>query len=353
MLVGYLIREVLKPSAVVCGVLVTLFAGYSWVTFLTKSVHALLPVDMILMLIVLKVGIALEVLLPISLYFGVILGFGRLYTDSEMKALMACGINPYRILLVIFTLACVVAVLVSLFSLYLRPLAYAQSYRVKAMGEAGFRISNLDAGNFYERRNGSLVLFAESTDPDRQTLGEVFVQNEHGGELQIFLAQEAREQMDSQNSGISIPVLFDGFEYKLTREGEIKHISGFSRMAIYPQELELESQRKAESTLNLLGSDSLRDMAELQWRLSAPVSAILMGLLGVPLSRASPRQGKYVNIFTATIIFSVYYFTGLMVKTLVEQGTLPVMPGLWWMVLALGSVLAYFLAPSRFTKIMS
>lgn len=352
MLVRYLVREVLKPSIVICGLLVALFAGYSWVTFLSKAVNALLPVNMILMLIALKVGIALEVLIPISLYFGVILGFGRLYTDSEMKAFMACGVNPYRILLTVFALSCLVAVLVSIFSLYLRPLAYEQSYRLKAEAEAGFRISNLDAGHFYERRNGSLVFFAEDIDQRHQKLSKVFVQSEHGDDIQVFSAKEAQEHMDP-HTGISIPVLFDGFEYKLTREGEIKHISGFSRLAIYPQELEAEYKRKAESTQNLLKSDSRKDIAELQWRASTPFSAILMGLLGVPLSRASPRQGKYAKIFTATIIFSVYYFTGLMVKTLVEQGALPIIPGLWWIVLALGILLAYLLAPSRFTKVTS
>lgn len=352
MLVKYLVREVLKPSIVICGLLVALFAGYSWVMLLSKAVNALLPVNMILMLIALKVGIALEVLIPISLYFGVILGFGRLYADSEMKAFMACGVNPYRILLTVFTLSCLVAVLVSVFSLYLRPLAYEQSYRLKAEAEAGFRISNLDAGHFHERRNGSLVFFAEDIDQRHQKLSEVFVQSEHGDDIQVFSAREAQEHIDPP-TGISIPVLFDGFEYKLTREGEIKHISGFSRLAIYPQELEAEYKRKAESTQNLLKSNSRKDIAELQWRASTPFSAILMGLLGVPLSRASPRQGKYAKIFTATIIFSVYYFTGLMVKTLVEQGTLPIIPGLWGIVLALGILLAYLLAPSRFTKVTS
>ena len=240
MLVKYLVREVLKPSAAVCGFLVALFAGYSWVMFLSNAFNAMLPVKMILTLIALKVGIALEVLIPISLYFGVILGFGRLYADSEMKAFMACGVNPYRILLTVFALSCLVAVLVGIFSLYLRPLAYDYSYRLKAEGEAGFRISNLDAGHFYERRNGSLVFFAEDMDRRHQKISGVFVQVKMGMMLQVFSAKEAEEQIDPQ-SGLSIPVLLDGFEYKLTREGEIKHISGFSRLAIYPQEFVAES----------------------------------------------------------------------------------------------------------------
>jgi lipopolysaccharide export system permease protein len=91
MLDRYLIREVLKPSIMVCLLFIVLFAGYSWIVFLAKAVDALLSTSMLLKLIVLKVGIALEVLLPVSLYFGIILGLGRLHSDSEMKAFLASG----------------------------------------------------------------------------------------------------------------------------------------------------------------------------------------------------------------------------------------------------------------------
>ena len=121
MLDRYLIREVLKPTIVVCVLFVVLFAGYSWIIFLAQAVDALLSPSMLLKLIVLKVGIALEVLLPVSLYFGVILGLGRLYADSEMKALLASGVSPYRVMGIIGLLSGCVAVLVALFSLYLRP----------------------------------------------------------------------------------------------------------------------------------------------------------------------------------------------------------------------------------------
>ena len=39
-------------------------------------------------------------------------------------------------------------------------------------------------------------------------------------------------------------------------------------------------------------SDNPEDIAELQWRLSTPLSTLLLALLGVLLSRTTPRQGK-------------------------------------------------------------
>ena len=165
----YLVREVLKPTAAVCAVLVVMFAGFSWTTFLAKAVNAFIPGKILAILIGLKVGIALEVLLPVSLYFGVILGLGRLYADSEMKGFMACGVSPYRVLRTVLVLACFVAIFVGGLSLYLRPLAYAQSYQLKAQAEAGLSVENLDTGHFYERRDGTLVFFAERVGSGHQS----------------------------------------------------------------------------------------------------------------------------------------------------------------------------------------
>ncbi len=349
MLSRYVIREVLKPSLVFCGLFVLLFAGYSWVTFLAQAVEALLPFSMVLVLIALKVGIALEVLLPVSLYFGVILGLGRMHNDSEFKALMACGVSPFRVLRIILVLSVCTAILVGLFSLFLRPLAYQQSYRLKAEGEAGLGMSHLDAGRFYERRDGSLVLFADGLDADRHRLLRVFVQSEKDENLRILFAKEAEEYIDPE-TGIHSPVLFDGYEYKFTRQGEIDHMSHFERLSILPKEAVSEYKKKAVPTHQLWHSTSRKDLAELQWRFSTPWSTILLGLLGVPLSRSSPRQGKYAKVFTATLVFAVYYFLGVMIKSLIEEGAFPLFPGMWAIVIALGVSLVFLLTRSKYAR---
>jgi len=131
------------------------------------------------------------------------------------------------------------------------------------------------------------------------------------------------------------------------------HISGFSRLAIHPRPIQAEYKRKASSTQYLLHSDARKDIAELQWRFSTPFSAVLLALLGVPLSRAAPRQGKYAKIFTATVVFAAYYFLGLMIKSFIDEAAIPVFPGIWSVVIGLGGVLVFLLLPSKFAKWMS
>ena len=137
---------------------------------MAKAVNAFIPGKMLAMLIGLKVGIALEVLLPVSLYFGVILGLGRLYADSEMKGFMASGVSPYRVLRTMLVLASFVAIVVGGLSLYLRPLAYAQSYQLKAQAESGLSVENLDMGHFYERRDGNLGLLCREVGSGHQSV---------------------------------------------------------------------------------------------------------------------------------------------------------------------------------------
>ena len=77
--------------------------------------------------------------------------------------------------------------------------------------------------------------------------------------------------------------------------------------------------------------------------LSTPLATILLALLGVPLSRSSPRRGKYARVTTAVVIFAVYYNLSALVKKWVERGVLDTMPGICWTQLLLAALLVILL----------
>ena len=94
----YLLREIVGPLAIVLSVLAVLFTSYGAAAFLSDAVNGLLPTDMIVQVIGLRTLIALEVLIPISLYLAVVLALGRMYFDSEITALFALGVRPGRVM---------------------------------------------------------------------------------------------------------------------------------------------------------------------------------------------------------------------------------------------------------------
>ena len=94
----YLTGEIIRPFAVVLGILALLFAGYSLANILSDAVNGLLPVSAIAALTGLKLLISLEVLIPISLFIAVVAGFGRLQSDGEITAMLALGLGPRQLL---------------------------------------------------------------------------------------------------------------------------------------------------------------------------------------------------------------------------------------------------------------
>ena len=66
-------------------------------------------------------------------------------------------------------------------------------------------------------------------------------------------------------------------------------------------------------------------------------------MLGVPLSRSSPRRGKYAKVMTAVLIIFVYHNLGAMAKKLVAQGFLGTLPGIWWVQILLAGLLLLLL----------
>jgi lipopolysaccharide export system permease protein len=85
------------------------------------------------------------------------------------------------------------------------------------------------------------------------------------------------------------------------------------------------------------------DVAELQWRLTTPLGTVFLALLGIPLSRAVPRQGRYARFAAAVVAYAAYYNVKALAKTWVERGVVGPVPGLWWVDVLLAVVVVLLL----------
>ena len=341
----YIMREIIKPTVAVCAILVFIFGCYMATRFLVDALSGQLPGSTVIILILLRIAIALEVLLPTTLYLSVVVALGRLYKDSEMTALFACGVGMGRVIRPVLYTAVVIAAIVASLSLFIRPWAYKQYYQIKAHAEANFDLTRMNDGTFYEIEDGARVIYAEEVDHQQDEAGRVFIRTERDDTLQVIFARRANQSMD-QASGKQILVFTDGYLYEFSRTGEEGRVIQFeqSAMPLEPKEiLRLKYRAKAASTGTLARSDDSEEIAEFQWRLSTPVATILLALIGVPLSRSSPRHGKYAKITTAVVIFAVYYNLSALTKKWVERGILDAIPGIWWVQLLLAGLLLVLL----------
>jgi lipopolysaccharide export system permease protein len=343
-------REIIKPTVTICTVLVLIFSCYMASRYWEDAVQGQLSGVIVFQLILLRVIIALEVLLPTTLYLSVVIALARLYKDAEITAMFACGISITRIIRSVLLISIITGMVVACLSLYIRPWAWNQFFYLKAEAKATFDLTRMKGGNFYKTGDGERVIFADKVDNQKNQAKRIFIQTKKDDSLQIIYADKAF-QYEDETTGEPIIVFQEGQLYEFPRTGEKGLILQFEKSAMHLEPKEVirpDYKVKTFATNKLLRSNNLEEIAELQWRLNAPLSIILLGLLGIPLSKSSPRQGKYARAPLAILIFAVYYNFSAILKKWVSQGIISTMPGIWWGQLLLVSLLVIFLWQSAF-----
>ena len=81
------------------------------------------------------------------------------------------------------------------------------------------------------------------------------------------------------------------------------------------------------------------ERAELFWRLSVPIEALVLVLLAIPLSYVNPRIGRSFNLFSALFVYMLYSNCLNIVQSMIAQGRLN-----FWVGMALPHVIALALA---------
>ena len=335
----YLIWEISKPLAAILGTLIALLASFSAANILADTVNGLLPAGMIAELIGLKVLIALEVLIPISLYLSVVLSFGRLYGDSEFPAMFALGVTPRRVMGAVLALSGCLAIIVAGLSLMVRPWAYQQLHETARRAAVTLNVNAMQAGTFYVAQHGNRVIFLAHRAGPRAPARQVFVLVRHGDRTTIISARDANKLPRTAPGGSSDVYMKDAHIYEIGHaKGQLDKIVSAKGFFLNPEHAKpapaMHSAVTASSA-RLAASTRPADIAEFQWRLSTAISTLLLGMLGIPLSRATsrqtgPRQGKYAKFGVAILIFSAYYLLYTSARTLVQHGVVPAIPGIWW-----------------------
>jgi len=291
----YIIREISKPLAAIVAILAALFACFSTARYLAQAVTESLAITTVARLVMLKTVIALEVLVPVALYACVVMVLSRMHRDQEVTAMRAAGVGGLRMARAVSLLALPVAAAVGLLSVAARPWAYAGSYLIDARAQAEINLERMQPRRFYGSEDSGRVSWIGGREADAETARGVFLYRRTGdGQSEIILAQSARQPPAEAEARTRVE-LFDGVVYRLPREARDDSTIGFRRLVLFLEESEevVGYKRKAASTSELLASDAPRDVAEWQWRLSRPLSTLLLALIAVPLSRGSPRRCRH------------------------------------------------------------
>lgn len=343
----YILQEVVLAWLAVTSVLLIILLTNQVAAVLERAADNQYPRSAVLTLIGLSTLQNLPIVMPIGLLLGVVLAFGRLWHESEMTAVQACGVGVGRIYVPITALAILVTALLAWLTLDLAPRAAAHAYELRSEALRSGQFSPLSPGQFRSFGGGGVVIYAQDAAPDG-TLERVFIKRSRGEVLEVALAQRARHEISADGLLHTI-TLYDGARYEGVPGSSKFRIVRFAEQVVPVHVPELAPGRQrveARPTQALLASRAPADRAELHWRMALPLMAITLTLLAVPLSRLRPRQSRYARVWLAVLIYFLYSNLASAGRVWIERSVMPEWLGLWWVHIALAAIgLAVIAAP--------
>ena len=329
----YLLRETFKSQIAVFLILMAIFITLKFAGILGDASDGDVPADLILGFITLYSPILASLVLPISLFLGVMLAHGRLYVDSEMTVLKACGVSEWYVTRVTLLFAVIMALVTGVVTLYIAPAAAEKEYQLQEQATAKSGLASVIPGRFQQTGNNKAVIFIHDVDSETKRLQKVFLSQRSPDDEKMHLIYATTGTMETSEIGDQQLVLFDGNQYEGSSTEQAFQIVNFDeyRLTIAPRGQE-QKRRKltALPTTELIKLDNIEAIAELQWRIAIPLSLPFLVLIAVPLSAVDPRQGRFGKMFPALLLYLGYFLLLLASRRVLEDGKLPPALGLWW-----------------------
>ncbi len=330
-IVRYLIRETLKSQFAVFFVLFLVFLSQKFIRVLADASDGDIPANMIMSIVGLNMPAMGLLMLPLSLYVGILLTFGRLYAESEITVMNATGIGNKFLVQAALYLAIITGVIAAVNSLWLSPWSQEKVTQLMEQVATTSSVDLLKKGQFQPSPDGSAVVFVD--DIKDKKLTNVFVaQAQPRDSIRPSVMFASSGVVQEFPDGRQMLTLKDGTRYEgIPNSLDYRNTNYDEYSALIGQREAKKKKRKWEAipTLDLIGQGNLEAKAELQWRMTLIVCIPLLTLVVVPLSAVNPRQGRFAKLGPAVLIYLAYFLAISAMKSAIEDGSVPAGLGMW------------------------
>jgi len=338
----YLIRQIMVSMLAVSGILLLVFMSGRFIKYLAEAAEGELAAGVLFSIMGYRFPGFLELILPLGLFIGILLAYGRMYLESEMTVLFACGVSDRQLLGKTLIGALPVMLVVAAMSLFVSPWGMKQVERIFNEQAKATEFEMLAPGRFQDFTSGSRVTYTESLSDDKRQLQGVFIaEYDRNGQGVTLITAETGSQFIDEETGSRFLILEDGGRFQGTPGQLDYNATRFEAYGLKVQSGEAGNRTLEEgvSTLELWRSDDPEDRALLHWRLSLPLIVPIVTLLAVRLSRVNPRQGRFFHLLPAMLVYITYLGLLIVARDALADEKVPEWIGMLWvhvLFLALG-----------------
>jgi len=270
-----------------------------------------------------------QLILPLSLFLGLLMTLGKLYTESEITVMHACGLSKAVLIKAAMVLALFTGIVAAVNVMWAGPWSSRHQDEVLAEAKANPGMAALAQGQFQQSTDGNAVLFIEGV--NGSSFHDVFLaQLRPKGSARPSVVVADSGQLSQHKDGSQVVTLNQGtrFEgtamlrdFRITDFKNYQAIIGHQAVAADPTDTEQMSMS------TLWNTDNNRARAELHWRLTLVLTVFIMALMVVPLSVVNPRQGRVLSMLPAMLLYLVFFLLQTSLKSNAGKGKLD--PAVW------------------------
>ncbi|MDC8757664.1 LPS export ABC transporter permease LptF [Janthinobacterium fluminis] len=337
-------RELTSAAGAIFTVLFSIFATWTLIKILGEAAGGKVASSDVIALIIFAALNYLPTILILTSFISVLMVVTRSYRDSEMVVWFASGLSLVRWIRPVLTFGLPLVALTALLSLYATPWAKQKSDEYVERFQKREDVQKVSPGQFKESAASNRIFFVEGASGDAAKVQNVFVNTLDEKGTTVVVAKEGSIVKDAR--GERFLVLKNGRRYQGKpgqSDFQTMEFERYSmRVATKTQELGADTGVRAMSTRALLADRNPFTMAELLWRISAPIITLVLILLAIPLGFVNPRAGSSVNLIIALLVFFTYSNLTKLMEASVQQGRLSFGMS-WWPLHALAALLVVLL----------
>ena len=261
-----------------------------------------IPSVFLLQLLGLKLIQYFSLLIPISLFFGIIIALNKLYVSNEMVIMKLNGYSNKLISVILTRIIVITAVIVMLFNCFITPHTVDIRSEIEHRIVHEQKIYSLRDKNFTISNDGSKVIYVNNK--NKLTLANVFIKSNTNESNSISISSG----ISTTESNDDIIKLVEGKSYVFNPDGSFSSTKYLNQDILLSNEVpkSINNDLESKSIFKLFQLNDILSFSEMLKRFSMIIATLILGFLAIPLSHINAREDKYRNIFIAAFFYFSY-----------------------------------------------
>ena len=311
----YLYKNCTKTSLAVFAVLLLILLANTGLRLVEDVNEGDVPSIFLIQLLALKVIQYSSIIIPLSLFFGIIIGLNRLYITNEMTIIKLNGFSNLKLARILSSLIILVTLLMVILKLTLSPLAVEHRAKIEHQISHEQKIYSLKEGSFNISNDESKVVYINNK--NKSEVANIFIKSYSQSGTRIDISSKVTSNYDNSD----LISLDSGISYVFNPDGSFSSTEYSTQDMILSNKIPLFVSTDVESKpfSELISMSDLSSAREIFNRISIIIAGLMLAYLAIPLSNYARKTDKYKNIFIGTLIYFSYIIIINVISTSVSS----------------------------------